>query len=611
MYRKFQKIDGTHPWRDVSPNGYEDYPVRYRKGGRVIFFNYPLAREMGLIPPNHPSKMNAKLEEAILQTFSIQILNEHDWINKKKFPKDGLEDRLYMATRYLQIQHSNKQGKTSGDGRSIWNGLIRTKNMVYDISSRGTGATILSPGAQEAAKPLPTGNGKYGYASGLADLDEMLASAVISEIFYRENIPTERCLAVIEYKNKTAIGVRSAPNLLRPAHIFRYLKTNSWEETKASFDYFLKRQKRNRSINFALRGKQRYSKALDYLAATYAKLAAIMEEEYIFNWLAWDGDNMLASGGILDYGSIRRFAGKHSKYRYEDVDRFSTCLTEQKFWARNLIQTFAQAVDFIVTKEKKNLKNFEEHPSLAVFDQCFQGERQKALLTKMGFTEEQVEKIRQNHQDKIENFRKVLNYFEDLKTSEGEQKVPDGIDHPPVFLIRNIIRELPVFLLKNFKPHIPQDGDASEGIKWSIMPVEEFCRIMAASYVNEKDLALTDNRKLKALEFQELYRALITAVDPAKEEETLKSIVKRSSIINYTYRSTGDGLTWIVNEAIGAKDKMEQQEIQEAIDRFIESQVLIPGKWKPIREEELKGTSMKTRLVKKIQENLEIYKDTI
>jgi len=50
MYRKFHKIDGTHPWRKVGPNGYEDYPVRYRKGGRVIFFNYPLAREMGLIP---------------------------------------------------------------------------------------------------------------------------------------------------------------------------------------------------------------------------------------------------------------------------------------------------------------------------------------------------------------------------------------------------------------------------------------------------------------------------------------------------------------------------------------------------------------------------------
>ena len=56
MYSKFQKIDGTHPWRNVSPNGYEDYPVRYRKGGQVIFFNYSFAREMELIHKNTPQK---------------------------------------------------------------------------------------------------------------------------------------------------------------------------------------------------------------------------------------------------------------------------------------------------------------------------------------------------------------------------------------------------------------------------------------------------------------------------------------------------------------------------------------------------------------------------
>ena len=55
-----------------------------------------------------------------------------------------------MATRYLQTQHHNKQGKTSGDGRSIWNGYVKSENLIFDISSRGTGATILSPGAQNA-----------------------------------------------------------------------------------------------------------------------------------------------------------------------------------------------------------------------------------------------------------------------------------------------------------------------------------------------------------------------------------------------------------------------------------------------------------------------------
>src|SRR5436190_13923442 len=49
----------------------------------------------------------------------------------------------------------------------------------------------------------------------------------------------------------------------------------------------------------------------------------------LFRSLAWDGDNMLASGAILDYGSIRQFAAKHDKYRFKDVDRFSASLAEQ------------------------------------------------------------------------------------------------------------------------------------------------------------------------------------------------------------------------------------------------------------------------------------------
>jgi hypothetical protein len=58
MYEKFKEIDGRHPWRDVSPDGYVDYQARYRPHGRVLFFNFPLAKEMGLIPPDHPSNVN-------------------------------------------------------------------------------------------------------------------------------------------------------------------------------------------------------------------------------------------------------------------------------------------------------------------------------------------------------------------------------------------------------------------------------------------------------------------------------------------------------------------------------------------------------------------------
>lgn len=602
-YDQFTKIDGAHPWRDISPEGYKDYPARYRKGGRVLYFNFELAKELRLIPQKHPHQLTSQLHEIILKTFSMQIINEFDQKYKKRLVKDHFSGQQYMATRYLQVQHKNKQGKTSGDGRSIWNGVIKTKERIFDISSRGTGATSLSPGAQETKKFIATGNQKHGYASGLAELDEMLGSAIMSEIFYKRGIPTERCLTVIDFKNKTSIGVRTAPNLIRPAHMFRYLKSNCWQELKDSFEYFLERQENNGSLKLPKNLLRRYAKALQYLAQVYAKLAAVMEEEYIFNWLSWDGDNMLAHGGILDYGSIRQFAAKHNKYRYEDVDRFSTCLTEQKYWARRTLQTFVQAVDFILSKEKKSIECFKNDSSLKLFDQYFECERQQHLLRKIGFTPEQSKKLLRYHQDKVNDFRKLINYFEDIKTVKGQRQVADGINHPPVFLIRDILRELPCFL---------QEALASikSNKKWPVMPVEQFCKIMAASYIEEEDITMTKIRGQKALAFQKVYHSLIKSVGTSVYV-IIKNIAKRSAIINYAYRSTGDGLVWVVNETIKVRDQMDRGDIQEVLDRFIESQILIPEKVRPILPEDLKGNSKKARLLRALHKNMQEFYETI
>ncbi len=107
MYEKFKELDGTHPWRDVSPDGYIDYQARHRPHGRVLYFNFPLAQEMGLISADHPITINKELEHAILETFSLQIINEYDLRQGKKYPPETIKPRPYMATRYLQTQHTN------------------------------------------------------------------------------------------------------------------------------------------------------------------------------------------------------------------------------------------------------------------------------------------------------------------------------------------------------------------------------------------------------------------------------------------------------------------------------------------------------------------------
>ena len=60
---------------------------------------------------------------------------------------------------------------------------------------------------------------------------------------------------------------------------------------------------------------------LRLLSKDFAEFAAKLEMDYIFAWLDWDGDNVLADAGIIDYGSVRQFGLRHDQYRYDDVER--------------------------------------------------------------------------------------------------------------------------------------------------------------------------------------------------------------------------------------------------------------------------------------------------
>jgi hypothetical protein len=141
------------------------------------------------------------------------------------------------------------------------------------------------------------------------------------------------------------------------------------------------------------------------------------------------------------------------------------------------------------------------------------------------------------------------------------------------------------------------------------MPPDQFCRIMAASYVSRRDLRMTPSRAAKARNFQKCYQRLIAAAGPY--EQTLATIVERTAVINHAHRMTGDGLIWIVEQILKTKDKIARDELQGAMDAFIESQVLIPGLWRPISGDELVGNSLKARLLRAIQNDLETCKETV
>jgi uncharacterized protein YdiU (UPF0061 family) len=566
-YSGFDQLDGSHPWMEALPTGYVPYRVRELQKGEVVYFNFILAKEMGLIASDHPNELNDELTHRLLSTFSIQIINEYDELSKKRIAPETIKPKMYMATRYLQLQHSNKQGKTSGDGRSIWNGTIRYKGKVWDVSSRGTGVTCLSPGAVQAGKPLKTGEGEFGYGCGLAEIDELYSAAIMAEIMHLQGVSTERVLAVIDLGNGYGIGVRAAANLIRPAHLFMYLKQDRLPELKSALDYLIQRQYQNSEWDIDTKASDRYLKAGQLFAKSFAQFAARLETDYIFAWLDWDGDNVLANAGIIDYGSVRQFGIRHDKYRYDDIERFSTNLNEQKTKARLITQVFAQAVDYATTGKKKPLRQFATSEMTKAFNGEFEEYRNERMLYRMGFSEIQRKRILSQGRDTFKRFEKVFMFFETAKVSGSEIKVPDGVNHPALYNMRAILKSLPAYFKIN-----------QEAFDLAYMPEELFYKTILSKTAKAQDARLGKKHRQNILKFLKEYKELMqVAAGKQSMSQILVGVAERSSKLNSEKRVTGNALIQIVDELLTQTKKgMPSKDVQKYIDRLIIEHVGLP-----------------------------------
>src|SRR5690606_14912607 len=102
----------------------------------------------------------------------------------------------------------------------------------------------------------------------------------------------------------------------------------------------------------------------------------------------------------------------HHRYRYDDVDRFSTNLKEQKRKARYLVQTFVQMVEFVRTGQKKELGALASHPVLEEFDRAFRHIQLDCLLKRVGLSSAQRKRALAKHLQLTEEFEKAYRFFE-------------------------------------------------------------------------------------------------------------------------------------------------------------------------------------------------------
>lgn len=566
QYFRFDKLNGSHPWQSEMPENCLLYPVRELPGGKVAWFNFNLASEMGLIPKNHPFKMTKKLSKKILETFCIRIINEFDQENNIVYPPKTIKPKKYMATRYLQLQHSDKTGRTSGDGRCVWNGTIQHKGTTWDVSSRGTGVTTLAPGAVQAGTHLESGNTDFGYGCGLAEIDELYGSAIMSEIMHHNSIRTERMLAIVDIGGGCAIGVRAEKNLFRPAHLFMYLKQENHESLKKATDFLIERQSNNGEWSFSVRYKSRYRMMLNEICESFAQFAAQLEREYIFAWLDWDGDNVLATAGIIDYGSVRQFGLRHDQYRYDDDDRFSTNLNEQKAKAKLTVQVFAQLVDYLKTREKKPLATFKNDPILEKFEKYHEYYMKDHLLYQMGFTKKQREFLLDKHEPAVDEFSTNFTYLEKLKTKNKLTKVADGVNRPAILNMRSFLREYPKYLWDNRDKSVP------------MLKEREVFNWILSQDAPTRDSHMGQRLKQRLNELQGQYVRLIDNCQPlGKVAEITENLMSRSLVINREDRVTGNALINIVNEIMKSrKNGTSDNDLQKLMDDFIHSQIMRP-----------------------------------
>lgn len=565
-YTAFDQLDGSHPWQSAVPASCLMYDVRLLSGGKVAYFNFDLAKEMGLIGSEHPEKMNRRLEEKLLETFCIRIINEWDKEHGVIFPKGSVKKNRYMATRYLQLQHADKAGRTSGDGRCIWNGIVKHGGKTWDISSRGTGVTALAPGVVEAGKPLRSGNTEHGYGCGMAEIDELYAAAIMAEIFHRHGMPTERVLAIIDLGRGMGIGVRAGSNLLRPAHLFALLRQGNLPRLKSAVDYLIDRQNSNGKWNFTSQSRRRYQQMLTRLTHDFAKFAAHLDREYIFAWLDWDGDNVLADAGIIDYGSVRQFGLRHDQYRYDDIERFSTSLNQQRAMSRLIVQTYTQIADYLETGRRRPLEKFRGHAAVRLFDELFQQNLLDRFLYQIGFDDKKRRSLLNSHRQTVQRFYDEFSYLERKKTYRREQRVADGVNRPAIFNMRQVLSELPTQLFL----HI------SEFDKFQLAP-RELLEMMLSDYAMGPDRRLTKRLARRLDRFQNLYKKLIQIAAPSLEMRSplLLAMGERAQVINRRDRITGNALIHVVDELLKARRRgMSDPAIQDVMTAIIVDQTL-------------------------------------
>jgi hypothetical protein len=295
----------------------------------------------------------------------------------------------------------------------------------------------------------------------------------------------------------------------------------------------------------------------------FATAAARFESDYIFCWMEWDGDNILADAGIIDYGSIRQFGLFFHEYRFDDHERWSTNLKEQRSKARYMIQTFAQMSDFLKTGRKKPIERFARHASVREFDKIFLRSRRLYLLRRMGLTESLAAELLKVQGKKVQELEKCFMRLEYAKTKKGKYRVPDGMNWNMLYVMRRLLRELPQTVEQNVTPK-----EATELLKASL-----------AWAAHEDPHAVRPAHVRELVQLTRIYRHLmVEAASLARTDlpRLMKVVIMRSAKLNDENRITGDAVCLLAEQLMSQRRHLSSRQFHKLLEMIIREQVLNP-----------------------------------
>jgi uncharacterized protein YdiU (UPF0061 family) len=254
----------VHTYADLPERLYAAVPPVPVRDPRLIVFNRPLARELGL---------------------DVDLVAQHaaGMLSGNELPQDARP----IAMAYAGHQFGNFVPRL-GDGRALLLGELRDADgQLRDLQLKGSGRTPFSRGGD-----------------GRAALGPMLREYLVSEAMHHLGVPTTRALAVVATGEQVrrdgpqpgAILTRIAASHVRVGS-FEYLAArNDGEGLRLLLDYVIARH---------------YPQAADAAIPALAVLAAVAERQasLIAQWMqlgfihgVMNTDNMAISGETIDYG---------------------------------------------------------------------------------------------------------------------------------------------------------------------------------------------------------------------------------------------------------------------------------------------------------------------